>query len=133
MSEAKILMIDDDLEDQWTIREAFESLGRFDAASYAVNGEQAMNQLNENHNDRGYTPNLIVLDLNMPIMNGILTLQKLKEDSRFRNIPVIIYSTSVNPFEHEKCMQLGAHSYITKPFTIEESIATAQIFLSFCA
>jgi CheY-like chemotaxis protein len=44
----------------------------------------------------------------------------LKQDERLRHIPVIIFSTSINPFEQQKCMELGAHSYITKPVTIEE-------------
>jgi CheY-like chemotaxis protein len=59
-------------------------------------------------------------------------LRKLKGDERFKNIPVIIYSTSINPLEMEKCMQLGAHSYITKPISIKESLDTARLFFRFC-
>jgi len=60
------------------------------------------------------------------------TLSKIKNDNRFKEIPVIIYSTSINPLEKEKCILLGAHSYITKPVSFEESIETAKIFLQFC-
>jgi CheY-like chemotaxis protein len=84
----------------------------------------------------GYRPDnhtsLIILDLNMPRLNGTETLRQLKNDDRFNNIPVIIFSTSINPLEKEKCMLLGAHSYITKPVSLKESMDTAKAFLQFC-
>ena len=73
-----------------------------------------------------------VLDLNMPKMNGTDTLKNIKSDPRFSNIPVIIYSTSINPLEKEACMLLGAHSYITKPLSFTESLDTAKLFLKLC-
>ena len=98
---------------------------------FAENGEQALELLDKNYNV-AEVPCLIVLDLNMPKMNGTQTLGNLKSDERFKHIPVIIYSTSINPLEKEKCMQLGAHSYITKPISFKESTETAKVFLQFC-
>ena len=126
------MMIDDDDEDQWIIREALVDLNAEELATFASNGEEALALLDKRYSSQNDTPKLIILDLNMPIMNGTATLARLKADERFRNIPVIIYSTSVNPFERDKCMELGAHSYIIKPISIEESALTMQTFLSFC-
>lgn len=131
MSSYKIMMIDDDAEDQWIVREALDQLNTGDVAKYVSNGQEALSILDHEF-ESGHTPNLIVLDLNMPLMNGTATLGRLKADSRFSDIPVIIYSTSINPFERDKCMALGAHSYITKPISIEESVQTAETFLAFC-
>jgi CheY-like chemotaxis protein len=132
MSLYKIMMIDDDEEDQWIIREALKAFDIGDIATYVSNGKDALSRLDSDYSKEQHLPRLIVLDLNMPLMNGTATLGKLKADQRFRNIPVVIYSTSINPFEKDKCMQLGAQIYITKPISIEESMRTVEIFLSFC-
>jgi CheY-like chemotaxis protein len=132
MDTFNILMIDDDPEDQWIIKEAMEMLNAGGCISFAANGKDALIKLDLLTKSGHRTPRLIILDLNMPVMNGTNTLMRLKEDKRLRLIPVIIFSTSINPFEQQKCMELGAHSYITKPVTIEESIHTSKIFLEFC-
>lgn len=68
----------------------------------------------------------------MPKLNGTETLRRIKNDTRFKDIPVIIYSTSINPLEKEKCLLLGAHSYVTKPVSFKESMDTAKQFFDFC-
>ncbi|MBS0031111.1 response regulator [Chitinophaga sp. 22321] len=126
----KILMVDDDAEDRDILQFSMESVNATDTVCFAENGEQALTLLN-NHYPLTNIPMLIILDLNMPRMNGTETLRNLKSDERFKNIPVIIYSTSINPFEKEKCMELGAHSFITKPISYQESLENASIFLRF--
>lgn len=127
------MMIDDDMEDQWIIREALDALKTGDVTAFMSGGEAALVQLDDDYTSRHCVPDLIVLDLNMPRMSGTETLGRLKADDRFSGIPVIIYSTSINPYERHKCMELGAHSYVTKPISIEESVKTAETFLSFCS
>lgn len=131
MSLRKIILADDDAEDQIIMRDAVESLGSPDVLWFVSDGQQALKLLEENIAIG--VPCLIVLDLNMPRMSGTQTLTTLKSDARFRQIPVIIYSTSINPLEKEKCLSLGAHSYITKPLSFKESVDTAKKFLQFCS
>ncbi|HEY9257469.1 response regulator [Chitinophaga sp.] len=128
----KILMVDDDADDRDIIRFSMESINASDTIGFAEDGEQALTILQDDV-ALSPVPQLIVLDLNMPRMNGTETLRSLKQDERFKNIPVIIYSTSINPFEKEKCMELGAHSFITKPISYQESVEIATAFLSFVA
>lgn len=126
----KILMVDDDADDRDIIRFSMESINASDTICFAEDGEQALTILQDDVT-LSPVPLLIVLDLNMPRMNGTETLRSLKQDERLKNIPVIIYSTSINPFEKEKCMELGAHSFITKPISYQESLDVANIFLRF--
>ena len=123
--------MDDDIDDRTIILDALEQLNAGDLVTCADNGETAIRLLDQ-YAASGNFPQLIVLDLNMPKMNGTETLRNLKMDLRFKNIPVVIYSTSVNPVEKEASMQLGAQSYITKPLTYKESIEVATFFLSLC-
>ena len=131
MSISKILLVDDDPEDRAIIMEALEQIGAGNDISCANNGEVAIKTLLE-FAETDVFPCLIVLDLNMPRMNGRETLQSLKSHSRLKDISVVIYSTSINPIEKEVCMQLGARLYITKPVTYQESINTAKLFVQMC-
>lgn len=127
-----ILLADDDPEDRLIIKEAMDQVHAEELLKFVENGEQVLEHLNNDVQDEDF-PCLIVLDLNMPKMNGTHTLRLLKSDERFKKIPVIIYSTSINPLEMEKCMQLGAHSYVTKPVSMKESVDTARLFYNFCS
>lgn len=124
-------MADDDPDDRAIIKDAIETIHDGDIIRFAENGREALEILGQEY-DEDNQPCLIVLDLNMPKLNGTETLRKLKNDDRFSRIPVIIFSTSVNTFEREKCILLGAHSYITKPLSYKECMETAHAFLRFC-
>ena len=76
-------------------------------------------------------PDLIVLDLNMPIWNGTQTLLQLKRSPRYRNIPVIIYSTSENENEKRKCLSYGALNFVVKPSTYRAGLDIVKYFGSF--
>jgi CheY-like chemotaxis protein len=132
MHSGKILLADDDVEDKGIMQDAMEMLNATDILVFANNGAHVL-ELLEMNSDAALKPCLIVLDLNMPRMNGTQTLSILKNNEQFKHIPVIIYSTSINPLEKEKCLLLGADSYITKPISLKESIETAKIFLQFCS
>ncbi|MDQ3279149.1 MAG: response regulator [Bacteroidota bacterium] len=126
-----ILLVDDDPEDKLIIQDAMEVLESGDVMRFADDGQHAWRILEES-NEKDSIPCLIVLDLNMPKLNGAQTLERIKNDSRFKNIPVIIFSTSINPLEKERCLILGAHAYVVKPVSFKESIETAKTFLAFC-
>ena len=131
MTSKNILLADDDPEDKAIIQDAMKMLSSDEVMCFANNGQHAWELLVKYYEDQSI-PCLIVLDLNMPKMNGAQTLGKIKGDNRFKEIPVIIYSTSINPLEKEKCLLLGAHAYITKPVSFKESLETAKIFMAFC-
>jgi CheY-like chemotaxis protein len=69
----------------------------------------------------------------MPRLNGTQTLRIIKKDSRYKNIPVYIYSTSLNPIEKDECIMMGAQDYIIKPISYAESLKVAQLFKDKCS
>jgi CheY-like chemotaxis protein len=69
--------------------------------------------------DRNPTPLVILLDLNMPSLDGFQVLKIIKNDERTRQIPVIMLSTTDNPAEVARCYKLGCNVYITKPVEYE--------------
>ena len=131
---ARILLADDDMEDRMIIEDAFRDIGLEHERAFVEQflGSQSGRFLDD-VNGEGNLPSLIVLDLNMPRLNGTETLRLLKNHPVYRNIPVKIFSTSVNEIEKEQCLQLGADAYVIKPVKYEQCIAIARDFYDFCS
>lgn len=131
MQHCRILLADDDPDDISILEDAITTIHKHCIVFSVENGQAAMDLLIAQH-EKGQLPDLIVLDLNMPRINGSDTLSNIKNDERFKNIPVIIYSTSINPVEKNRCLKLGAQAYMIKPSSLKESIETAKVFLEVC-
>ncbi len=127
--ECQIVVVDDDYEDHLILRDYFADAGKDQCVRFIDNGKKALdflNQLPENE-----LPNLIVLDLNMPILNGTQTLLKLKETPRLKNIPVIVFSTSENENEKRKCLSFGAVDYMVKPVGFDDGRMMVDKFMKY--
>jgi CheY-like chemotaxis protein len=110
MKYQNILQIDDDCDDCSFFLEAVEEVS---TATYTAihNPVQALQKLT----DKEIRPDLIFLDINMPIMNGLEVLQEIKKKENIKNIPVIIFSTFI-PLEVKNRMNdLGIMDYFIKP------------------
>lgn len=130
MKECQILIVDDDKEDHLILHEYFDQAGVAHDVLYVENGQKAIDFLEATPASH-ILPRLIVLDLNMPILNGTQTLLYLKQTPRFKNIPVIIYSTSDSENEKRKCLSFGAEDYVVKPISLEEGQRMVEKFTSY--
>ncbi|ACU61225.1 response regulator [Chitinophaga pinensis] len=128
----KILLADDDLEDRFIMQDAFNAINLPEVPLLVEDGEKVLEYLSETQRNAGVLPSLVVLDLNMPRLSGTQTLRELKSRDAYKDIPVIIFSSSLNVIEMHECKQLGALSYMVKPFTYEEYLLSAQHFYDFC-
>jgi CheY-like chemotaxis protein len=107
----KILYADDDLDDKTWVSEANYILNYSLDIEFVENGRQVFEWLKQCKE----LPALIVLDLNMPELDGRQTLQRLKASELYKNIPVVIVTTSSNKVDVEICKRLGAVRYLVKP------------------
>jgi CheY-like chemotaxis protein len=76
-------------------------------------------------------PSVILLDLNLPGTDGREVLEQLKQDQSFKEIPIVIFTTSSNPRDIEFCYQNGANGYLIKPVDSEELERTVQAFVDY--
>ena len=112
---ARILLIDDDDDDQFIFLKAFKDLAPDSRCHISNNALEAFRHLHA----RTEVPDMLFLDLNMPLMNGFEFLVILKSEPRFSRIPVIIFSTSDNPEDLDRAKALGAVQFITKTADIQ--------------
>ena len=125
-----ILAADDDLEDLELIEDAFSSLEPDIALHKVTNGRAVIDYLN-NKSDSDL-PCLIILDYNMPELNGSEVLAKISKDKRFERIPKLVLSTSSAPIHIHECLVNGASEYYVKPNSLRELESIAKKMLSFC-
>ncbi|MDJ1497488.1 response regulator [Cytophagaceae bacterium DM2B3-1] len=116
----KILIVDDDPEDKFLLQIAFKENEIDNPLVFLGDGLELIYYLEQNQDSD--LPAFVLLDLNMPRMNGKQALRELRSDSRWYGIPVLIYSTSTNISEICECYQLGANCYLIKPSDYEELI-----------
>jgi CheY-like chemotaxis protein len=120
-----ILYADDDAEDRELMTEALSQVDPEISCIVADHGLKALQILD----DADELPDYIFLDVNMPVMNGKETLQKLKKDNRYKEIPVVIYSTTNNQKEIGELYSLGATTFIHKHNNFELMCAALETFV----
>ncbi|KPM32118.1 Response regulator receiver domain-containing protein [Croceitalea dokdonensis DOKDO 023] len=108
----KIALADDDVDDRMLFEEAIESIAIKTQLNLFVDGQQLMDHLQKS---KLALPEIIFLDLNMPIKNGMQCLQEIRGDQTLRHLCVAIYSTSSSEKDIEETFVQGANIYINKP------------------
>ncbi len=121
-----ILLIDDDDDDQEIFQAA---LGQVSATVFCSTESSACRAL-QKLQSKELAPDVIFLDLNMPVMNGEQFLVEIKRDDVLRHIPVIIFSTSSYPETIKHTKELGAHTFITKPDRFDDLTAILRSLIA---
>jgi len=130
MTDAKrspvILMADDDADDRFLVQEALTEAGVTHDLRFAEDGRALLEYLTHRgkYTDRKKAPRpeLILLDLNMPLKDGREVLADIRADASLRRIPVIVFTTSKADTDIRQMYDLGANSFITKPAGFKELV-----------
>lgn len=117
--QARVLLVDDSRSDQVIVERAFEE-GRINCSIDIVeNGKAALEYLQViDMTSPALYPDLILLDINMPVMDGKQTLQAIRADEKLKHLPVIMLTTSSHDRDVLESYQLGVNSYLTKPVNL---------------
>jgi two-component system alkaline phosphatase synthesis response regulator PhoP len=122
MSQAKILVVDDEADLVETIRFSLELEGY--NVLVASNGEEGLNLA------RQEKPDLILLDLMLPKLDGYKVCRLLKFDERYKHIPILMLTAKTQEKDKILGKETGANEYITKPFDMDELMAKIKSYLS---
>ncbi|MDD3014414.1 MAG: response regulator [Candidatus Gastranaerophilales bacterium] len=121
MTNKKILIVDDEQDIVETLTFLFESEGF--ACITAYDGEEALNKA------KSEMPDLIILDVMLPKINGYKVCRLLKFDAKYKNIPILMVTARSQEEDKAIGEETGADEYITKPFNIEELTQTVKNYL----
>ena len=130
MNNPSILIGEDDIDDQEILLDIFKDFNESIELQFVNNGKQLINYLIEM--EKIALPCLILLDYNMPELNGEEILKKINMNERFIDIPKIVWITSNSNNYRERCIDAGAVEYLVKPSTIQSLKDTLLHIISFC-
>lgn len=118
MASKKVLLAEDDLDDQILFRDFLQHRTDITLMSIVENGVELFETLEEIPSPEEL-PDIIILDQNMPKRNGRQTLELLKESNRYAQIPVVVYSTYADQKLIDNCCKIGACTVVSKPISKE--------------
>jgi CheY-like chemotaxis protein len=121
------LLADDDTDDKTLFCEALAEADPKIICHTAADGKEALSLLSKSSIAE---PNIIFLDINMPVMDGWQCLSRLKEDKNYKDIPVIMYSTSSYQRDIDLALQGGAFCFLTKPSDYRELRSILRLIVS---
>lgn len=126
----EILLVEDDKIDVMTIKRAISDLGLSIVIKHVNNGQEAIDYL---VNDKNPYPDLILLDINMPVMNGLEFLKERKNYEVARLIPAVVLTTSRNEADRFQCFKSCIAGYIVKPVDYKEFVKAISVIESYWA
>lgn len=128
--EPLVLHVEDNADDEMLVKRALRNIVTSKALVSARDGREAHAFLFEEKPLAGMTehrlPDLVLLDLKLPIMGGLELLEKIRSTEATREIPVVVLTSSDEARDVERCYQLGVNSYVPKPVNFEKFIETVQ-------
>jgi CheY-like chemotaxis protein len=131
MENFKIMVADDDEDDFHTLQEAFLEIDAKNVLDHVTDGQKLVKFL-ENCVQKGLPlPHLVLLDINMPKMDGFETLAILKKTPHLSKIPIVMYSTCSDMNQMQKCYRLGADGFVTKGYSYKIVMAFAASILKY--
>jgi CheY-like chemotaxis protein len=122
LNEKTVLVVDDDVRNIFSLSKSLEKL-KMNVIT-AVDGKEAMKKLNENPG-----VDAVLLDMMMPQMDGYQTAAKIREQARWKNLPIIAVTAKAMSGDREKCIEAGASDYITKPIDIDQLLSLLRVWL----
>ena len=126
-----VFYADDDIDDLELVQDAFDQYSENVEVITATDGSKALSYLsNLTHNDT--LPCLIVLDINMPVINGKEVLIRLREMDHLQSVPVVLFTTSSQPMDKSFAKKYNA-GFITKPIDVKQMAFIADQFIEHCS
>jgi len=130
-----LLVVEDSNEDFKMLQRLMRRMAVQNPIYRCTNGDEVLDFLNQEESSENpntiQKPSVILLDLNLPGIDGRDILERLKQDISFKKIPIVVFTTSSNPKDIEFCYQKGANGYLVKPMDAQELQKTVQAFVDY--
>jgi CheY-like chemotaxis protein/CHASE3 domain sensor protein len=118
----RVLLVDDDMRNLFALSKVLRSWGL--AVSMAQDGQKALKALADDQ-----TPELVLMDIMMPVMDGYDTIRAIRAQARFTGLPIIALTAKAMRGDREKCLEAGASDYLSKPIDIDKLASMIRVWL----
>lgn len=123
----RILIVEDDVRNIYSLTNILEPRGA--AIEIARNGKEAIEALDKSAGDGGDAIDLVLMDVMMPIMDGLTATQAIRKDARWKKLPIITLTAKAMPDDQARCIEAGASDYMAKPIDVDKLLSLVRVWM----
>ena len=127
LEDRRILIVEDDVRNVYSLTNVLEPRGA--KIEIARNGKEALDVLNNAADDPSKHIDLVLMDVMMPVMDGLTATQEIRKDDRFKSLPVLMLTAKAMPDDQERCMAAGANDYMAKPLDVDKLLSLIRVWM----
>jgi CheY-like chemotaxis protein len=123
----RILIVEDDVRNIYSLTNILEPRGA--TIEIARNGREAIDVLDRSAQDGGAKIDLVLMDVMMPIMDGLTATRHIREDARWKKLPIITLTAKAMPDDQQRCIEAGASDYMAKPIDVDRLLSLVRVWM----
>ncbi len=123
----RILIVEDDVRNVYSLTNVLEPRGAL--VEIARNGKEALEALEQASTDPSKAVDLVLMDVMMPVMDGLTATREMRKDPRWKTLPVLMLTAKAMPDDQERCMAAGANDYMAKPLDVDKLLSLVRVWM----
>ncbi|MBO9558486.1 MAG: response regulator, partial [Caulobacter sp.] len=123
----RILVVEDDVRNVYSITNILEPRGAL--IEIARNGKEAIEALEKSTKDEGAAIDLVLMDVMMPVMDGLTATAQIRKDARFKKLPIITLTAKAMPDDQARCIEAAANDYMAKPLDVDQLLSLVRVWM----
>jgi CheY-like chemotaxis protein len=123
----RILIVEDDVRNVYSLANILEPRGA--TVKIARNGQEALDALDASAGEDNGRIDLVLMDVMMPVMDGLEATRRLRLDPRWAKLPVIVLTAKAMPDDQERCLAAGANDYMAKPLDVDKLLSLVRVWM----
>ncbi|MBI1683777.1 response regulator [Caulobacter hibisci] len=123
----RILIVEDDIRNVYSLTNVLEPRGAI--VEIARNGQEAIDALARSSEDPARTVDLVLMDVMMPVMDGLTATRQIRDDARWGKLPILMLTAKAMPDDQERCIAAGANDYMAKPIDVDKLLSLVRVWM----
>jgi CheY-like chemotaxis protein len=123
----QILIVEDDVRNVYSLTSVLEPRGAI--VQIARNGQEAIDALNAADADPARTIDLVLMDVMMPVKDGLTATREIRADPRWGKLPIVMLTAKAMPDDQERCIDAGANDYMAKPIDVDKLLSLVRVWM----
>ncbi len=123
----RILIVEDDIRNVYSLTNILEPQGAI--IEIARNGQEAIDALEKSASTDGSDIDLVLMDVMMPVMDGLSATREIRKDARWRKLPIVALTAKAMPDDQQKCIDAGASDYMSKPLDVDKLLSLVRVWM----
>ncbi|WP_421736947.1 response regulator [Caulobacter sp.] len=123
----RVLIVEDDIRNVYSLTNVLEPRGA--QVEIARNGQEALDALARSTEDPANAIDLVLMDVMMPVMDGLTATRRIRDDARWTRLPILMLTAKAMPDDQERCIAAGANDYMAKPIDVDKLLSLVRVWM----